>query len=143
MRPIAILVGLAVSIGSCTAAVAVEPQRLTVQHCLVGFKRSVPNKTLERTKAEAETLAKSILDRALAGEDFDALVKQFTDDAYPGVYVMVNHGVTRRSASEFERAAMAAAFGDVAFTLEVGEVGLAKYHAVRSPYGWHILKRLE
>ena len=38
---------------------------------------------------------------------------------------------------------MVAAFGDVAFELEVGEVGLAKYHAGNSPYGWHVILRLE
>jgi hypothetical protein len=36
-----------------------------------------------------------------------------------------------------------ARFGDVAFGLAVGEVGLAAYHAATSPYGWHVIKRLE
>lgn len=41
------------------------------------------------------------------------------------------------------RDGMVPAFGDVAFSLEVGEVGLAPYDAKSSPFGWHIIKRLE
>jgi parvulin-like peptidyl-prolyl isomerase len=38
---------------------------------------------------------------------------------------------------------MVAAFGDVGFQLEVGEVGMAVYDPVKSKYGWHIIKRLK
>jgi parvulin-like peptidyl-prolyl isomerase len=41
------------------------------------------------------------------------------------------------------RSQVVAKFGDLAFRLEVGEVGLASYHAALSPYGWHVIKRLE
>jgi parvulin-like peptidyl-prolyl isomerase len=41
------------------------------------------------------------------------------------------------------RSGMVRAFGDVAFGLAVGEVGMANYSAGGSPYGWHIIKRLE
>lgn len=40
------------------------------------------------------------------------------------------------------RAAMVPAFGDVGFSLEVGEVGLAGYDEKASPFGWHVIKRL-
>jgi parvulin-like peptidyl-prolyl isomerase len=38
---------------------------------------------------------------------------------------------------------MVKAFGDVSFALPVGGVGVATYDAVASPYGWHVIKRLE
>ena len=119
-----------------------EPDKVTVQHILIAFKRSMPRKTLERTKKEAQALAMELLERAEAGDDFDALVQEYTDDSYPGVYVMANYGVPDK-AREYERDGMVPYFGDVAFKLEVGEVGLAKYHAGMSPYGWHIIKRIE
>jgi hypothetical protein len=40
------------------------------------------------------------------------------------------------------RAAMVPAFGDVGFSLEVGEVGLAGYDEKASPFGWHVIKRI-
>ena len=38
---------------------------------------------------------------------------------------------------------MVAAFGDVGFKLDVGEVGMAPYDPAKSKYGWHIIKRLK
>ena len=38
---------------------------------------------------------------------------------------------------------MVPAFGDVGFTLEVGGVGLAPYDETKSPFGFHVIKRLE
>ena len=34
-------------------------------------------------------------------------------------------------------------FGDVGFGLEVGETGMAEYDPRTSPFGWHIIKRIE
>ena len=39
------------------------------------------------------------------------------------------------------REQMVSAFGDVAFGLEVGEVGMAAYDPSSSPFGWHIILR--
>lgn len=41
------------------------------------------------------------------------------------------------------RQQMVQGFGDVGFSLEVGEVGIAAYDAVKSPYGWHVIRRVE
>jgi hypothetical protein len=119
-----------------------EPARVVVQHLLIGFKKSVPGKDVQRSRKEAEVLAGELLERARGGEDFEALVREHTDDSFPGIYVLVNAGSPRTSGS-FRRADMAARFGDVAFGLAVGEVGLAAHHAALSPYGWHVIKRLE
>jgi foldase protein PrsA len=119
-----------------------EPNQVVVQHLLIGFGKKVPNKQLDRSKAEAKALAVELLERAQAGEDFDAMVQEYTDDRYPGIYTMANKGQPK-PADGFTRDQMAPRFGDVAFDLKVGEVGLAIYHPAMSPYGYHVIKRLE
>ena len=117
---------------------------ITVQHVLIAFEGSVPGKEIVRTKEEAAVLAAQIFERAKKGEDFDALVKEYTDDAHPGIYKMANFDVPADPGQQiFERGRMVKAFGDIGFSLAVNEVGLAVYHPETSKYGWHIIKRLE
>jgi hypothetical protein len=121
-----------------------EPDHVTVQHILIAFRGSLPDPKVTRSRADAEKLALEIFERAKAGEDFDAMVKTYTNDSYPGIYKMSNRGVTPDPARrEFSRTRMVQAFGDVGFGLEVGGVGLAVYEPATSKYGWHIIKRLE
>jgi peptidyl-prolyl cis-trans isomerase D len=122
-----------------------EPERISVQHILIAFRGSLPgDNKVTRSMSEAEKLALQIFERAKAGEDFDAMVKTYTNDSYPGIYKMTNTGVEPdRSKQEYARARMVKAFGDVGFGLAVGEVGLAVYDPAASKYGWHIIKRLE
>jgi parvulin-like peptidyl-prolyl isomerase len=122
-----------------------EPDRVTVQHILIAFKGSIPDAKVARSQAEAETLANQILERARGGtEDFDALVKTYTDDQFPGIYSMSNAGIAPEAASgEYSRTRMVKAFGDVSFSLKVGEIGMAVYDPQTSKYGWHIIKRLK
>jgi len=119
-----------------------EPDVVVVQHVLISFKGKIPGKQIERTKKEAQALAEELLSRANSGEDFDELVKQYTDDRYPGIYKMANRGLPSPP-DGFSREKMAPRFGDVSFRLRVGEIGLADYHATLCPYGWHLIKRLE
>jgi len=119
-----------------------EPDKVRVQHVLVGFKHTVEGKKIERTKKEAAKLADDVLETALAGVEFPLLVQKFSDDKYPGIYVLVNKGETPL-AGEHRRYDMLTCFGDVAFSLEVDGIGMADYHATRCKYGWHIIKRLE
>ena len=120
-----------------------EPERIRVQHLLIGFKGSLGGKKyLERDKKQAEALAKQLLERATSEEDFAALVKEYTDDSYPGIYKMVNKKI-QPLAGELRRFDMKASFGNVSFSLQVGEVGMAEYHPTKSPFGWHIIKRIK
>jgi hypothetical protein len=122
----------------------VQPQHVEVQHVLVGFEGTVPGKAITRSQAEAESLAAVVLARANAGEDFAGLVEQYTDDQYPGIYFLANTGVPADlQLPEYPRGTMVKAFGDVAFSLPVGAVGLATYDAQASPFGFHVIKRLE
>jgi parvulin-like peptidyl-prolyl isomerase len=121
-----------------------EPDKVVVQHVLIGIKGKIASKQISRSKKEARTLAYEILDRAEAGEDFDALVKEYTDDRYPGRYVIINRNVSQLPGEgEYKRDDLAIKFGDLAFRLDVGEYGMATFHAVSSPYGYHVIKRLE
>jgi hypothetical protein len=114
-----------------------------VQYLLIGFRGTVPGKSVVRSQAQAESLATSLLSRARAGEDFDKLVQLHTDDVYPGLYRMTNEGVAPEpGAGESPRSAVPQGFGDVSFSLPVGGIGMAGYDARTSPYGWQIVKRL-
>jgi hypothetical protein len=119
-----------------------EPDHITIQHVLIGFTGSVPRKNITRTQEEAKKLAEEILARAKQGESFDELVKKYTDDSAPGIYSMANNGVAP-AAGEHARGRMVPAFGDAGFPLQVGEIGMAPYDSTKSPYGWHIVKRLK
>jgi parvulin-like peptidyl-prolyl isomerase len=118
------------------------PERVQVQHILIGFAGSVPGKGITRTKEEAKRLAGDILTRARGGEDFDALVRKHTDDSPPGIYAMSGSGVPPR-AGEYARDQMVPAFGNVGFTISPGDVDVAEYDPRTSPYGWHVIKRLK
>jgi len=148
------------STGGTTAAqptVAAQPtptdptngdQHVTVQHILIGFKDAVgfqgspPAKAAERTQDEAKALAYDILNKAKGGANFDDLVKQYTDDQAPGIYNMANNGV-QPGVGEEQRNQLIPAFGNVGFTLKVGEIGIADYDPQNSPFGYHIIKRIK
>jgi cyclophilin family peptidyl-prolyl cis-trans isomerase len=125
-----------------------EPQRVQVQHILIGFKDArgfqgqAPPKAAARTREQAEALANEVLNRARSGESFDTLVQQYTDDSAPGIYGMANFGVTPEG-GEAGRDGMVAGFGNAGFSLEVGEITMASYDEFASPFGWHIVKRLK
>jgi len=120
----------------------VTPDRIQVQHILVAFKGRLPGKNVTRSLEEARTLAESLLARAKGGEDFGDLVKEFSDDSFPGMYGMANTGV-KPVAGEYARSGMVGAFGDVGFSLQVGEIGMTGFDEQKSPYGFHIIKRIK
>lgn len=120
----------------------VMPQHVQVQHILIGFAGSVPGKAISRSKDEAKALAYEVLDRARKGENFDELVRKYTDDSPPGIYGMSGTGVAP-APGEYSRDGMVAAFGNVGFSISPGNIGIADYDAAASPFGWHIIKRLK
>lgn len=121
-----------------------EPDHVTVQHILIAFKGSIPKDSVKRAQFEAELLVKEIFKRAKKDQDFDKLVKNYSDDQYPGIYRMSNFDVEPdESEGEYPRSKMVKAFGDLSFKLSVGEIGLAEYDPETCKYGWHIIKRIE
>lgn len=126
--------------GTMPVKPAVEPQHVQVQHILIAFAGS--GTRASRPKEEAKKLAYEILERARKGEDFDALVRQYTDDSPPGIYGMAGIGVAP-APGEYVRNKMVPAFGNVGFAISPGNIGMADWDAQASPYGWHIIKRLK
>jgi parvulin-like peptidyl-prolyl isomerase len=51
-------------------------------------------------------------------------------------------GVTKGK-GEWARNEMVAAFGDVGFNISVGNIDIADYDPAKSPFGYHIIKRLK
>lgn len=117
----------------------IDAREVEVQHLLVSFAGSgVPTAT--RSREEAESLAAQLFTRIQEGADFGALIEKYTDDSPPGIY-----GMTQGEAAPglYPRRGMVAAFGDVGWRLSVGEVGVAPYDPEKSPFGWHLIKRLK
>lgn len=108
-------------------------EKIEIQHILIGFQGAPRLRGVTRSKDEAKALAQKVYAEAIGGGDFDALVKQYTNDSAPGIYPMTKAG----------RAGMAKGFGDVGFRLKVGEIGVSPWDAAASPFGWHIIKRLK
>jgi|SRR5688572_4694904 len=124
-------------LGRESAALLARPeqkvQKVTLQHVLIGFVGAMRGSESGRNMEEARALTGDVLARARAGEDFTALMKQYTGDEGPGTYVL----------TQDDREDYAEHFADVGFRLQVGEIGVAPHHAVKSPFGWHVIKRLE
>jgi len=108
-------------------------ENIEIQHILIAFQGAPRMSGITRSKDEAKALAQKVYAEAISGGDFDALVKQYTNDSAPGIYPMTKAG----------RAAMVKGFGDVGFRLKVGEIGVSPWDATASPFGWHIIKRLK
>jgi hypothetical protein len=113
-----------------------------IQHLLISFKGSGID-GVPRSLDEAEQLTAQLWGKLKAGEDFDAMVKKYTNDQYPGLYNLTQRGAGDTANNIYRRGDMVASFGEVSFRLEVGEVGIALYHPEKSPFGYHLIKRLK
>ena len=118
-----------------TSGASEEPDHITVQHILIAFKGSIPKASVTRTQEQAEKLAKEVFEKAKKGENYDVLVKEYTDDSHPGIYKMANTNITPdKSNQEYSRSGMIPAFGNVGFKLEVNGLGLSVYDLKTSKY---------
>ena len=125
---IAISIAIAIMLGFApgVAKKKTEPNAVVVQHILIAFKKSIKGKDIQRSKKQAQALAEELYGRAQEGEDFDALVEEYTDDKFPGVMRLTNKGAPSRGDSH-TRDQVVVGFGDVSFELEVGQIGLVNY----------------
>jgi hypothetical protein len=124
-------------LGREAAALLARPEldvpKVRLQHILLAFVGAMRGSESGHTMEEARALTSDVLARARAGEDFTELMRKHSGDEGPGIYVL----------TQDDREDFAKYFGDVGFRLQVGEIGVAPYHRVKSPFGWHVIKRLE
>jgi hypothetical protein len=114
------------------ADIASQPLEISARHLLVSYKgglRASPG--IGRSKAEALARAEEAQKRAAAGEDFIALIKQYSDEP----------GAAERGGDlgKFDRGSMVPAFANAAFALKVGEISAV----VETQFGFHVIKRTE
>jgi parvulin-like peptidyl-prolyl isomerase len=118
-----------------SAAILARPAGTTpvfVQHMLIGWKdtpQKLPNGG-NRTKAEADALAKSVLDKIAAKEDIQKLIKENSEepDAKDKPQVAVEIGPTTPILDEFK---------NLALRLNMDEAGM-----IKTQFGWLIMKRV-
>jgi len=108
-------------------------EKVKVQHVLVAFVGAKQGSESKRTYAEARTLTDELLKRARDGEDFATLMQKYSSDDGGGTYTL----------TQADRYDYAQNFHQIAFRLAVGEIGVAAHHRSKSPFGWHVIKRLE
>ena len=125
------------------AGPALDQGHIQVDHILIGVNHA-RNPSGKYTQEEARKLAYDLMDQLKNGADWAALKKKHSEDPPPGgPYALADHGVAVKYPDELERGFMVGAFGDVGFTLAVGEIGMADFHPRQSPYGFHIIKRVK
>ncbi len=125
-------------------AKAYNEEYVTVKHILFKFPEAAEGEELATTEAEGElktveevkALAEEVLAKVAAGEDFDALMNEYSEDtrdeegklSNPGGYLVKEDGTT-----------YVKAFTDAAWTLK--NVDDYTTELVETEYGYHILKR--
>lgn len=109
-----------------------EPARVSVKHILVKFKgakNAAPE--IARSREEACLRAVEVRDKLRGGADFDALVKEYSDE----------NGAASRAGSlgSVERRDLAKPFADAAFELSVHQMS----DVVETEFGFHVIYRTE
>jgi len=105
-----------------------------VKHILIGWNDGTTDgkdpRAAKRTKKDAEDQVRSLMKQIQAGADFDALMKQWSED--PGSAASGHAYPVTPSAS------LVIEFKQLGLKLKINEVGV-----VQSEYGFHIMKRIE
>lgn len=106
----------------------ITPGEIKVAHIMKMF----PQQASEETIANLKTKIDSIYQKAINGADFAELAKANSDDKQSAVAGGVMNWFTPTN--------MVPAFADAAFALQKdGDIS----PVIRTPYGWHIIKRIE
>ncbi len=106
---------------------------IKVQHILISTQPetdSAGNPNTGKSDSEAQYIAKDIISQLENGEDFDVLIERYNEDP----------GMSKGNYYIFTDGEMVAEFEDAAKKLKVGEF---TKEAVKTNYGYHIIKKYE
>ena len=104
------------------------PGEMKVAHIMKMFPKQASEETIARLKLTID----SILSKAISGDDFGELAKKYSDDKQSAVAGGVMNWFTPTN--------MVPSFAEAAFALKKdGDIS----PVIRTPYGWHIIKRIE
>lgn len=109
----------------------VAPTRTTGLTATTPVTPTTPPAQVERTDAAARALAEEIRQRILAGEDFAALARQYSDDT--------GSGAQGGDLGWFGRGQMVPPFEEAAFSLPISQTS----ELIKTQYGYHIIQVLE
>jgi peptidylprolyl isomerase/FKBP-type peptidyl-prolyl cis-trans isomerase FkpA len=120
------------AIEHAAAGQANHPRMITARHVLIQYMGSRnAESSIVRTREQARAVAQEVLERAKAGDDFSRLAVEYSDE--PGA------GSRGGALGRFGRGKFVPEFDDAAFALKPGQIsGL-----VETPFGFHIIQRLE
>ena len=107
-------------------------ERITARHILVSYKgalRAAPS--VLRSREEAFARASEALKRAKAGDPFEALVEEYSDD--------LGSAARGGNLGEFGRQDMVGEFSDAAFKLKPGELS----DVIETQFGFHVILRTQ
>lgn len=99
-----------------------------------GFERLI-DEINARAEARHAELEKQLEAEEITVEEAEADLESF-------IHELRAEADRARAAQGFPRASLVPAFGDLGFALQPGEIGLAEHDEQRSPFGWHLIKRL-
>ena len=100
------------------------PAQARARHILLGF----PSQATEAQRDSVRAAIQQLRARVVAGESFEALARQFSQDR--------GSGQQGGDMGYFERGQMVRPFDEAVFALEVGEIS----DVVETPYGYHIIE---
>jgi peptidylprolyl isomerase/FKBP-type peptidyl-prolyl cis-trans isomerase FkpA len=116
-------------------AAAIEanhPRMISARHILIQYMGARnADAAVVRTREQARTVAVEVLERAKSGADFARLAVEYSDEA--------GAGPRGGALGRFGRGKFVPEFDAAAFTLKPGELS----GIVETPFGFHIIQRLE
>ena len=125
-------------------AARAAPRRVRLKQVIVPWAGAKGAKDVKLSREDAEKRARVILKMAQAGEEFDRLVANNHFDRFPSSLTIVQAGERRAGVGRvYVRGELPPAVERLAFNLDVGDVGLCEFHEKESPYGWHVVLRVE